>query len=249
MRQMAEFTTWESFYPGIGESWFWLQDWPEIHYFRLTVWTYESVLRNECNYTGAQPYWDYTLDSPEKGGHFNSSPIFDPVYGFGGGGKGSPSSVPTPPRPVAPPPVAANSSTSAAKGAPPKGQPKGAGGMSGMCGFGGVCGSCVTDGPFAKYKVYIGPGNSTKSNPRCLVRNLNAQAAEAGSSPSAIERLMSREKYEQFQTLDTSPDGFTWKSTGKFTPGIHSVGHMGVGGDVSLSNGPQLLLEKLIVPR
>jgi tyrosinase len=227
------------------------------------VWTYESVLRNECNYTGAQPYWDYTLDTPEKGGHFTSSPIFDPVYGFGGGGKASPSAVPSPPRPVTPPPAAAasaagNSSSSAAKGAAapkgtapkntaPKGQPRQ--GPSGGCGFGGVCGSCVEDGPFAKYKIYIGPGNSTKSNPRCLTRNLNPQAAEAGASPKAIERLMTRDKYEQFQTLDTSSDGFSWTNLGKFTPGVHSVGHMGVGGDVSHRNTPSLRMEKLIVPR
>jgi hypothetical protein len=112
-----------------------------------------------------------------------------------------------------------------------------------MCGgFGSVCGSCVTDGPFAKYKVYIGPGNTVKSNPRCLTRNLNPQAAEAGAAQSALDRLMAKDKYEQFQTLDTSAGGFSWTNMAQFVPGIHSVGHMGVGGEVSRTMASSLRL-------
>jgi tyrosinase len=216
-----------------------------LPWHRLTVWTYESVLRNECGYTGAQPYWDYTLDTPEKGGRFNSSPIFDPVYGFGGGGKGPVGAAPIAALPSASTQASAPAQSSAPaqasatpkggaapKTGAPKGPAKGPGGMSGMCGFGSVCGACVTDGPFAQYKIYIGPGNSTKSNPRCLTRNINAQAAESGASQKGIEKLMAKSTYEQFQTLDTSP-GERPFSGGGFTPGIHSVGHMGVGGEVS----------------
>jgi hypothetical protein len=225
--------------------------------YRLTVWTYESVLRNECGYTGAQPYWDYTLDTPENGGHFVSSPIFDPVYGFGGGGgvNAAPTAATAAPvaassvlaSPVKTSPAAANNvttssvgttspksattpkGTSAPKGPAPKG---GSNGARPCAGFGSVCGSCVTDGPFAKYKVYIGPGNTTKPNPRCLTRNLNGQVAEAGAAQKALDRLMAKDKYEQFQTLDTSAGGFSRANAGQFVPGIHSVGHMGVGGEV-----------------
>ncbi|KAK3395337.1 hypothetical protein B0T20DRAFT_509127 [Sordaria brevicollis] len=56
-----------------------------LPWHRLYVATYESMLRNECGYKGAQPYWDWTLDaeSPEK---WVSSPVFDPETGFGGNG-------------------------------------------------------------------------------------------------------------------------------------------------------------------
>lgn len=161
-----------------------------LPWHRLTVWTYESTLRSECNYTGAQPYWDYQLDTPENGGHFNTSPIFDPTTGFGGSGK-------------------------PALGAPAK------------CGmtFGDVCGNCVTDGPFAKYQIYLGPGNSFKSNPRCLKRMVNG-GVETGARKEEIDKLMGKGTYEGFQTLDSSMKG------GVFVPGVHSMGHFGVGGDV-----------------
>ncbi|EAQ92917.1 hypothetical protein CHGG_01152 [Chaetomium globosum CBS 148.51] len=63
----------------------------DIHYtghflawHRYYVAVYERMLRNECGYGGAQPYWDWTLDTPA--GQWASSPVFDPVTGFGGNG-------------------------------------------------------------------------------------------------------------------------------------------------------------------
>lgn len=45
---------------------------------------HETMLRTECNYTGAQPYWDEALDA----GNFTHSAALDPVTGFGGNGSG-----------------------------------------------------------------------------------------------------------------------------------------------------------------
>jgi tyrosinase len=53
---------------------------------RYVVWAYESALINECNYNGTQPYWDWSADTPEYGSSLEKSPLFDPVYGFGGNG-------------------------------------------------------------------------------------------------------------------------------------------------------------------
>lgn len=58
-----------------------------LPWHRLFVATYESMLRNECGYSGAQPYWDWTLDSdPSDLSKFSSSPVFDATTGFGGNG-------------------------------------------------------------------------------------------------------------------------------------------------------------------
>ncbi|KIJ40932.1 hypothetical protein M422DRAFT_780581 [Sphaerobolus stellatus SS14] len=54
------------------------------HFFPWHRWyvsTYEKALRNECDYKGAQPYWDWTLDV-RPNGKWVDSPVFDPVYGF-----------------------------------------------------------------------------------------------------------------------------------------------------------------------
>ncbi|RBA13521.1 hypothetical protein FPRO05_02314 [Fusarium proliferatum] len=50
-----------------------------IHY------VYEKDLQDLCCYSGAQPYWDWTLDSNSME-DFESSPIFDAETGFGGNG-------------------------------------------------------------------------------------------------------------------------------------------------------------------
>jgi len=49
---------------------------------------YEKALRGECGYTGGQPYWDWSLDvsTNETSMDVYSSPVFDPVTGFGGNG-------------------------------------------------------------------------------------------------------------------------------------------------------------------
>ncbi|KAM7219489.1 hypothetical protein V8F06_005044 [Rhypophila decipiens] len=51
-------------------------------FHRLYVWAHEEALRKECGYTGAQPYWDETVDA----GAFSKSILFSETPGFGGNG-------------------------------------------------------------------------------------------------------------------------------------------------------------------
>jgi len=68
-----------------------LTEWAPIHwvgaflpFHRYYVHAHETLLRTECNYTGAHPYWDESLDA----GNFANSVLLDPVFGFGGNGEG-----------------------------------------------------------------------------------------------------------------------------------------------------------------
>lgn len=47
--------------------------------------THETILRNECNYTGYQPYWDEMRDA-DASTNVSDSVVFDPDTGFGGEG-------------------------------------------------------------------------------------------------------------------------------------------------------------------
>ncbi|TPX13319.1 uncharacterized protein E0L32_006292 [Thyridium curvatum] len=49
---------------------------------RRFISVYEQYLKDKCTYTGALPYWDWTLDWENLPG----SPIFSAVAGFGGNG-------------------------------------------------------------------------------------------------------------------------------------------------------------------
>ncbi|KAL1836325.1 hypothetical protein VTJ49DRAFT_5309 [Mycothermus thermophilus] len=55
-----------------------------LPYHRLLMWAHEKLLREECGYQGAQPYWDEARDA----GKFSTSDVLDPVTGFGGNGVG-----------------------------------------------------------------------------------------------------------------------------------------------------------------
>ncbi len=55
-----------------------------LAWHRYYVARYEHMLRAECGYRGAQPYWDWTLDTPAN--RWAASPVFDARTGFGGNG-------------------------------------------------------------------------------------------------------------------------------------------------------------------
>lgn len=43
------------------------------------MWAHETLLREACGYTGAQPFWE----EPRDAGHFSISSVFSPTTGFG----------------------------------------------------------------------------------------------------------------------------------------------------------------------
>ncbi|KAK3903865.1 hypothetical protein C8A05DRAFT_32396 [Staphylotrichum tortipilum] len=55
-----------------------------LPFHRMMMLSHENALRNECNYTGYQPYWAEERDA----GKFKNSVLLDPTYGFGGDGSG-----------------------------------------------------------------------------------------------------------------------------------------------------------------
>ncbi|KAI5843080.1 hypothetical protein DFP73DRAFT_95413 [Morchella snyderi] len=55
-----------------------------LPWHRLYMRAHERLLREECGYQGAQPYWD----EPRDAGRFSGAGIFDAQEGFGGGGDG-----------------------------------------------------------------------------------------------------------------------------------------------------------------
>ena len=71
----------------------------EIHFVanflpwhRWFVQLHEDLLRDECDYKGVQPYWDWTIDADNE--DMKNSPIFDPKTGFGGDGQRTGSDIP-----------------------------------------------------------------------------------------------------------------------------------------------------------
>ncbi|KAL0580214.1 hypothetical protein V5O48_001807 [Marasmius crinis-equi] len=51
---------------------------------RMFVYEHERALRSECGYTGPYAYWDWTIDADADA--VSTSPIWDPIVGFGGNG-------------------------------------------------------------------------------------------------------------------------------------------------------------------
>lgn len=56
----------------------------DMNSYVLYIW--ENTLAAECNYHGPTPWWDWSLDTPERNGSFANSPIWDDKLGFGGDG-------------------------------------------------------------------------------------------------------------------------------------------------------------------
>ncbi|KAK5656979.1 hypothetical protein OQA88_3502 [Cercophora sp. LCS_1] len=184
------------------------------------LWVYEKALREECGYKGYQPYMNYD--------RYARDPINSPMFN-------------------------GNSSSMGGNGEPDptyKGIPQ-AGRQPNLIASGGG-GGCVKSGPFSEMVVSLGPTDRSThknlpknprsdglgSNPRCLRRDINRNAAMGATADHAYKLLTQSNDIDSFyNTLLGSPspknDPYPW--------GIHTAGHYihGVdpGGDPMTSPG------------
>ncbi|KAF8253192.1 Di-copper centre-containing protein [Wilcoxina mikolae CBS 423.85] len=69
---------------------------PQVHWtpqflpwHRYFLHEFEKAIRSDCSWTGGLPYWDPIRDTA----NLTESPIFDPVFGFGGNGAYNPNAT------------------------------------------------------------------------------------------------------------------------------------------------------------
>ncbi|KAH6647763.1 hypothetical protein BKA67DRAFT_594678 [Truncatella angustata] len=178
-----------------------------LAWHRYFTWSYEQALRNECGYTGYQPYWNWALYVNDP----VSSPIFDgSAYSMGGQGK-----------------YIANKGPIALTlgNYPIIYLPAGNGG------------GCVTSGPFKNMTVNLGPvnlplnngsvitGTGLDYNPRCLKRDVSAGVNSAyANATSIIQLILQNNNIADFQmNMQGIP--------GSGSIGVHGGGHYTIGGD------------------
>lgn len=166
---------------------------------RWYIHQYEQKL-NACGYNGALPYWEWGLDVNNP----HNSPIFDGSdTSLGGDGDFIPG-----PGPVLNIPGNADPIILA----------KGTGG------------GCVTTGPFANMTVHLGPitqPDPTADNPRCLKRDLNADAGKRFSSfRNTTDLILGSSTIEFFRTTMEGDPNYVPNSLG-----VHGGGHFMIGGD------------------
>ncbi|KAI8224351.1 Tyrosinase-like protein orsC [Colletotrichum sp. SAR 10_86] len=140
---------------------------------RLLVWAYEQEIRT-CGFRGAQPYWDWSLDSGSAEDFFNS-PVFDTKTGFGGNGEFLPfnTSGLSPLLPIT-------------NGKVPSAIADRRGG------------GCVHDGPFANMTIHMGPGPSTAYKAQCVRRDFVPSKFIASASVEAVSTGMDYADFGSF---------------------------------------------------
>ncbi|PVH67724.1 putative tyrosinase, partial [Cadophora sp. DSE1049] len=178
-----------------------------LAWHRYFTWNYEQALRNECGYTGTQPYWNWGLSASNT----TASPVFDgsatsmSSNGAYIAGRG-PLTLSLPPYPdIYLPP--------------------------------GTGGGCVTSGPFKNMTVNLGPvslplsGGATQTgtgldyNPRCLKRDIGtAVNQQYANFTSIISLILQNKNIADFQmTMQGVP--------GSGVIGVHGGGHYTIAGD------------------
>ncbi|KAJ5540198.1 hypothetical protein N7513_008530 [Penicillium frequentans] len=181
---------------------------------RYFIYEYEQALRNECNYTGDYPYWDWAADAD----NLEKSQLFDgSETSLSGNGAHIPNELPIAARIPGP--------------YPPLWLPPGTGG------------GCVTSGPFKNMTVNLGPSylavpgdnitrmsNPLDYNPRCLKRDLTTALLQMYVNYTSIVDLITQSKIiwdlqDKMQGQANSP-GLHGDS-----PGLHGGGHFAMGGD------------------
>ncbi|CAK3762431.1 Di-copper centre-containing [Lecanosticta acicola] len=196
------------FAPGARNRW---DDWSAgnfLHWHRYFTFLFERALRNECGYTGLQPY----LNWPRYAHDLHNAPVFDGSdTSLGNNGAYDPK----------------HNGTNIPSNAFPYITLPAEGG-----------GGCITSGPFANTTVRLGsvapalsdvPANPLANglgyNPRCIRRDISGTAAKQYLTDTSVYTL-----------LTTSPNISSFQTTlqGDFPNGylgIHTAGHCGVGGD------------------
>jgi hypothetical protein len=147
------------------------------------------------------------LDTPEAGGGWMKSPVFDNESGFGGSG------------------VVQKKKTdsSATKADNPMDLLSGLfDAVGSLFGIGG----CVESGPFKDIKLHIGPmGRMAPGNVRCLTRSLNANLGELATT-KAMKSLLASKTFGALGSTIEIP--FATAGDAPF----HTIGHGGIAGEV-----------------
>ncbi|KAK0617754.1 hypothetical protein B0T14DRAFT_605751 [Immersiella caudata] len=186
------------------------------------IWAFEQALRNECGYKGYQPYMNYDRIAKD----LTTNPANSPHWN-------------------------GNSSSLGGNGEPDP-EHKGIGQGNRIIIPSGGGGGCVKSGPFSDMVVSLGPtsmtsikhlpknpkADGTGSNPRCLRRDINKDAALGATADRAHKLLVESKNVDTFYNgllgsppVRDDPHGF----------GIHTAGHyihaVDPGGDAGTSPG------------
>ncbi|KAH6634730.1 tyrosinase-like protein [Chaetomium sp. MPI-SDFR-AT-0129] len=184
---------------------------------RWFVYQYEKALRDECGYTGYQPYWDWPLyaRAPQDSPLFNGDP-----YSLGGNGEYTPHDGPV----IVPPPGVGGGNIQL----PP-----------------GEGGGVVTTGPFANMTVNLGPVGGLADtapgpdgglgyNPRPLKRDLGGAMNTRYANYTTVLNMLRTPSVDAYRlisegvpyTIEIGPHG-----------GIHYTIGGDPGGDLFTSPG------------
>ncbi|KAK2056368.1 Di-copper centre-containing protein [Colletotrichum caudatum] len=182
-----------------------------LAFHRYFTWEYEQALRNECGYTGYQPYWDWAKTAVTG---LESSPIFDgSEFSMSGNGERITNRSDY---------VVLTDSNRVDKFIVPA----------------GTGGGCVTSGPFKDMVVNLGPvelvvegnataeanGNGLSNNPRCLKRDLTSAINKRYANATTVVDTLIQPNIAKFQEiLQGKPDAREL--------GAHGGGHFALGGD------------------
>ncbi|PPQ80872.1 hypothetical protein CVT25_001881 [Psilocybe cyanescens] len=201
-----------------------------LPWHRRFVTLYEKTLRDECGFRGAIPYWDWTQDvagnksQAHKTPNFDNklirtSPVFDPVTGFGGDGVKGTYTLP-------------GNITAASQVLPS---------TFGGCVMDGPFGYNASDPN--SFAVHVGPGKLVTTH--CLVRGID-DSYKRFLSADVVKHALEQQTYEQFRlALEGGVDDDDSKSEesqhereeavpdNDSTPvSEHASGHMVVGGEL-----------------
>ncbi|EIT78860.1 hypothetical protein F9C07_3730 [Aspergillus flavus] len=174
-----------------------------LTWHRYFTWAYEQALRNECGYTGSQPYWAWNkyADDPVN------SPIFDgSEYSMSGDGAFVP-----------------HNATEAAPGIFL--QPSNGGGCVKSGPFKNFTVNLGPLLPSLKIPGLVAQnGTGLNYNPRCLRRDISKQAAQWTTTKNVVDLIVNETDIWDYETTMQGdfPRGFL---------GLHSGGHYTIGGD------------------